>query len=63
MMREAEQEDVDIEKEEENDDIGIEDENIEEDVKRTIILISRKMNYIEDGELKEQEDNDFENDI
>jgi len=62
-MREAEQEDSDTEKEEENNNIDIEDENIEEDAQRMIILISQKVNYIEDGELKEQEDNDFENDI
>ena len=57
-----EEEDDDIEKEDDDDDHDVEGENVEEGDER-IILILWKMRYIENDEIKGEEDNNILNEI
>ena len=58
-----EEEDDDIEKEDDDDDHDVEGENVEEGDERMIILILWKMKYIENDEIKGEEDNNILNEI
>ena len=58
-----EEEDDDIEKEDDDDDHDVEGENVEEGDERMIILILWKMRYIENDEIKGEEDNNILNEI